>query len=128
MGKVIEISGVLWKELSAAAWREGRTPSGVVHRLMRDFLEVERDLALDAAIGKEVQWSGYREQDAVRLVREYRSQGVNRRAGRIREPSGRYRRPRRASVAIRRRRVAVVLGTNVLAAPRLNALAVRQDV
>ncbi len=91
MGKVIEINNALWAKLSVAARRERGTPAGVVGRLIREFLEAERDLALDAAIGKDVRRSGYKEADAVRVVREYREQMPSRRAGRIREPSRRYR-------------------------------------
>ena len=70
-GKVIKIDETLWAELSA-----------------------EGDRKADIAIRDEVQATGYREGDAVRLVREYRSQLRIKRIGKVSEATPRYRRPR----------------------------------
>ena len=74
MGRVTKIDEVLWVKLSAAARRSGRTPESVIRGLIRDFVQVETDRMLDKGIAMDVQSSGYREGDAVRLVREYRRQ------------------------------------------------------
>ena len=95
MGKVIKIDEALWAELSATARRARRTPESVLRKLMRDYLDVEVDRKADVAIREEVQSLGYREGDAVRLVREYRSQLRTRRIGKVGEPIARYRQPRR---------------------------------
>ena len=78
MGKVIEIDEALWAKLSTAARREGKTPGRLVQRLIQDFLEAEVDRKMDAAIAREARRTGYREEDAVPLVREYRRQVVTR--------------------------------------------------
>ena len=96
MGKVIEIDDALWAELSVIARRGKRTPETVVRGLIRDFLEIKTDRALDAAISKEMQRSGYREEDAVRLVRGYRRRMQTRPARRAGEPAGKYGRGRSA--------------------------------
>ncbi len=94
MGKVIEIDDALWARLSSAARRERKSPRRVVRALIQDFVEAGLDRKLDAAISRDVQRSGYGEEDAVRLVREYRSQTRARPAARARELSNRYRRRR----------------------------------
>ena len=90
MGKVVEIDDALWAKLSTVARRGKRTPETVLRGLIRDFLEIEADRTLDAAISKDVRRSGYREEDAVRLVREYRRRGQTRPARRVGEPAGKY--------------------------------------
>ena len=64
-------------------------------RLIQDFLEAEVDREMDAAIAREARRSGYREEDAVPLVREYRRQVVSRQPRRVGEQAGVYRRARR---------------------------------
>jgi len=78
MGKVIEIDEALWAKLSTAARQEGKTPRRLVQKLIQDYLETEVDRKMDAAIAREARRSGYREEDAVPLVREYRRQVVTR--------------------------------------------------
>ncbi len=85
-----------WARLSAAARRERGTPEGVGRGLIRDFLQVDIDRKLDAAVGADVRRSGFLEEDAVRRVREYRKRARIGQAGRVREPSRRYRRARRS--------------------------------
>jgi predicted transcriptional regulator len=94
VGKVIEIEDALWARLSAVARRERKSPRGVVRALIQDFIEADLDRKLDAAISKDVQRSGYGEEDAIRLVRGYRSQARSGPAARARESSGQYRRRR----------------------------------
>ncbi|GEM_PF-2245669 len=94
MGKVVEINGSLWTKLSSAASRSGQTPESVLRGLIRDYLETEADRTLDAALAKDVLSSGYREEDAVRVVREYRKQVRTKPVGKVGEASRRYRRTR----------------------------------
>lgn len=91
MGKVIEINEAMWAKLSAAARRAGQTPENVLRGLVREFLETEDDRRLDAALTKNVQSSGYREEDSVRVVREYRGQVRTKPAGKVGEAPRRYR-------------------------------------
>ncbi len=92
--RVVEIDDGLWAGLSTAARREGKSPRGVVRALIREFVQADLDRKLDAAISKDLQRSGYQEEDAVRLVREYRKQTRTRPVARARKSSGRYRRVR----------------------------------
>ncbi len=93
MGKVIEIDDALWARLSVVARRERKTPRGFVRALIQESLEADLDRKLDAAIAKEARRSGYREEDAVPLVRQYRKQGGSRQPRRVGEGLGRYRPP-----------------------------------
>lgn len=94
MGKAIEVSEALWTRLSDAAKRARRTPETLLRGLIREFLEIEADRDQDEALRRVVKVSGYKERDAVRLVREYRSRVASRFAGRVSDhPSG-YRRSR----------------------------------
>ncbi len=95
MGNVIEIDDALWARLSTAARRGRETPRRLVQKLIQEFLEADVDRKMDAAIAKEARQSGYREEDAVPLVRQYRSKGVSRQPRRVGEPAGGYRRARR---------------------------------
>ena len=88
MGKVIEVNEALWAKLSAAARRAGRTPENVLRGLIREFLETEDDRRLDVALAKDVQSSGYREEDSVRLVQEYRGQVRTKPVGKVGEAPG----------------------------------------
>jgi hypothetical protein len=90
MGKVIEINEVLWRRLSAVARRAKRTPEGLLQGLIQDFLETASDRTLDEAIARAAQSSGYREGDAVRLVREYRRQVRSKSEGKVGEPVRHY--------------------------------------
>ena len=47
---------------------------------MREQLEIAADVALNNEIRRDVQKSGYKEKDAVRIVREYRAEKRKRRA------------------------------------------------
>jgi hypothetical protein len=94
MRKVIEINEALWVKLSAAARRAGRTPENVLRGLIREFLESEDDRRLDVGLAKDVQSSGYTEDDSVRLVREYRGQVRTKPVGKVDEAPRRYRRTR----------------------------------
>jgi len=94
MGKVVEINEVLWAKLSAAARRAGRTPENVLRGIIQEFLESEDDRRLDVALAKDVQSSGYTEDDSVRLVREYRGQVRTKPVGKVGEAPRRYRRTR----------------------------------
>lgn len=95
MGRVIEIDEALWARLSTAARRGRETPRRLVQKLIQEFLEADLDRRMDAAIAKEARRSGYREEDAVRLVRQYRSKEASRQPRRVGEPAGGYRRERR---------------------------------
>lgn len=95
MGKVIEVNEQLWTRLSDAAQRAGQTPERFVRTIIRGFLEAEADRALDDALRRAARSSGYKEKEAIRLVREYRNQLRTKAMGKVGDTSSSYRRSRR---------------------------------
>ena len=70
----------VWKHFEEEARRQGEDPVDLVTKYMNECLEVWEDEALDEEIRADAQKSGYTEEDAVEVVRQYRrekgSQGV----------------------------------------------------
>jgi hypothetical protein len=64
----------LWKEFERQTRREKKKPANVLAKLIREYLEIADDVALDEAMTRDAQKSGYKEADAERLVREYRAE------------------------------------------------------
>lgn len=70
----------LWRDFERQAQSERRQPAAVLADLLREYLEIAEDVALDEAMWRDAQKSGYREADAVKLVREHRAAKRSRRA------------------------------------------------
>ena len=70
MGRAIEVNDALWAGLADVAKRARRTPESLVRNLIREYLEVEADRAQDKALRKAAKSSGFKEEDAVRLVND----------------------------------------------------------
>jgi len=70
----------LWKEFQAAARHRRRDPARLLNDYMRECLERWEDQRLDAEISSQAQASGYREADAVKIVRRYRREKKRTRA------------------------------------------------
>jgi hypothetical protein len=62
----------VWKHFEEEARRQGQDPVDLVTKYMNECLEVWEDEALDEEIRGDVGKSGYGEEDAVDLVRQYR--------------------------------------------------------
>jgi hypothetical protein len=62
----------VWKQFEEEARRQGENPVDLVTKYMNECLEVWEDEALDEEISDESRKSGYGEEDAVELVRQYR--------------------------------------------------------
>lgn len=62
----------IWNEFQKEARKRRRNPLNLAADLLREQLEIWEDEKLDRAIKRDVQRSGYSEDDAVELVRQYR--------------------------------------------------------
>ena len=63
-----------WKQFEEEARRQGEDPVVLLTKYMNECLEVWEDEALDEKISRDVQKSGYTEEDAVEIVRQYRQE------------------------------------------------------
>ncbi len=68
------IDSPVWKQFEEEARRQGENPVDLVTKYMNECLEVWEDEALDEEISRDVQESGYTEDDAVEIVRQYRQE------------------------------------------------------
>ena len=62
----------VWKQFETEAKKRRRNPVKLVLDLLKEQIEIWEDEALDREISREAQKSGYTEEDAVELVRQYR--------------------------------------------------------
>lgn len=69
--KAIDDSPV-WKQFESEAKKRRRNPVKLLLDLMKEQVEIWEHERLDDEISKEAQKSGYTEDDAVDLVRQYR--------------------------------------------------------
>ncbi len=94
MARVVEIDEGLWVRLNDAAKQARRTPDGIVRNLIREYLEIRADQALDMDLRETAKSSGRKEKDAVRIVHEYRRAVVGKTASRVSDVSRSYQRSR----------------------------------
>lgn len=73
MEKRILPESTLWSAFQEAAKKRRQNPMRLLTDYMRECLEVWEDQKLDEEIRREVQRSGYREEDSVEIVRRHRS-------------------------------------------------------
>jgi hypothetical protein len=74
------IQSDLWQEFERQVRAKRKRPAKVLAELMREYLEIQEDIALTEAMRRDVQKSAYKEKDAVKIVREYRNEKRHRRA------------------------------------------------
>jgi hypothetical protein len=74
------IRSELWANFEKQARKRKKQPSDVLLELLREYLEIAEDVALNDAIARDARKSGYKEADAVKIVREYRAEKRKRRA------------------------------------------------
>jgi hypothetical protein len=77
--KTIDESPV-WKQFETEAKKRRRNPVKLVLELIKEQVEIWEDEGLDEEIRKDAQKSGYTEDDAVELVRQYRREKKERAA------------------------------------------------
>jgi hypothetical protein len=70
----------LWAQFQEVARKRGRSPVHLLTNYMRECLETWEDQQLDEEIRRDAQRSGYHEEDAVEIVRQYRREKRERRA------------------------------------------------
>lgn len=70
----------VWKHFEEEARRQGEDPVDLITKYMNECLEIWEDEALDDEISADVQKSGYTEDDAVDIVRQYRQEKNRERA------------------------------------------------
>jgi hypothetical protein len=70
----------LWKEFQKAAREKRRNPVRLLTEYMRECLETWEDQKLDEEIRRDVRRSGFREEDAVDIVRRHRLEKKGQRA------------------------------------------------
>lgn len=62
----------MWKQFEAEARKRRRNPIRLLSDYMKECLEIWEHERLDEEIRREAQKSGYTEDDAVEIVRQYR--------------------------------------------------------
>ena len=67
----------VWKHFEEEARRQGEDPVDLVTKYMNECLEVWEDEGLDEEIRSDARKSGYTEEDAVEIVRQYRQEKGN---------------------------------------------------
>jgi hypothetical protein len=68
------IRSELWANFEKQARKRKKHPSAVLADLLREYLEIADDVALTEAMRRDARKSGYKEADAVKIVREYRAE------------------------------------------------------
>jgi hypothetical protein len=74
------IRSELWANFEKQARKRKKQPSDVLLELLREYLEIAEDVALDETIARSARRSKYKESDAVKIVRQYRKEKRARRA------------------------------------------------
>ncbi len=72
MTATIEINKDLWSSFTLFAQQRRKRPHRLLENLIAEYLAIQKDLQLDDAIRQEATKSGFKESDAVELVRKYR--------------------------------------------------------
>jgi predicted transcriptional regulator len=72
MEQEIKLDPQLQAQLTQAAREQRRSPARLLQEVVREYLEIYEDEKLFRQMQREAQQSGYREEDAVDLVRRVR--------------------------------------------------------
>ncbi|MGI9064905.1 MAG: hypothetical protein ACR2HX_00650 [Pyrinomonadaceae bacterium] len=68
------IRSELWTNFQKQARKQKKQPSDVLANLLREYLEIAEDVALDETIASSARRSKYKESDAVKIVRRHRKE------------------------------------------------------
>jgi hypothetical protein len=74
------IRSELWANFEKQTRKRKKQPSDVLADLLRKYLEIAEDVALTEAMRRDARKSGYKEADAVKIVRDYRTEKRKQRA------------------------------------------------
>jgi len=72
MTATVQLDVNLWSRFSGLAQQKRKRPNRLLEKLIAEYLAVQKDLQLDEAIRQQVRKSGFKESDAVDLVKQYR--------------------------------------------------------
>ncbi|MEQ1604469.1 MAG: hypothetical protein ABL999_06330 [Pyrinomonadaceae bacterium] len=78
MKEQIAIDSELWNEFESASKRNRRNPLKLITEYIRETMEIWEDQKLDKEIQRDARKSGYTEDDAVELVKQYRAEKAKR--------------------------------------------------
>jgi hypothetical protein len=67
------IQSSLWREFEKTARSKRRRPVELLADVIAEFLETQEGIAIFDDIGRDIRHTGYTEDDAVEIVRNYRS-------------------------------------------------------
>jgi hypothetical protein len=68
------LNSPVWKQFQVEARKRREDPEDLVTAWIRQCLEIWEDKSLDDEIGVEARQSGYQEDDAVDLIRQFRKE------------------------------------------------------
>jgi hypothetical protein len=72
MTATVQLDVNLWNQFSGLAQQKRKRPNRLLEKLISEYLAIQKDLLLDEAIRQQVRKSGFKESDAVELVKQYR--------------------------------------------------------
>jgi len=72
MTATVQLDMDLWNKFTRLAQQKRKRPDRLLEKLITEYLEVQNDLQLDEAIRQQVGKSGFKERDAVALVKQCR--------------------------------------------------------
>lgn len=80
MKNELQFDATIWEEFQKQAKKRRRNPMAMLTEYMRQCLETWEYKQLDDEIRRDVQRSGYTEEDVVELVKQYRAEKKAKRA------------------------------------------------
>jgi predicted transcriptional regulator len=72
MTATVQINVDLWAKFSGMAQKKRKRPNRLLEKVITEYLAIQQDLQLDEAIRQQARKSGFKENDAVEFVRNYR--------------------------------------------------------
>ena len=72
MTATVQLDVNLWNQFSGLAQQKRKRPNRLLEKLITEYLAIQKDLQLDEAIRQQAGKSGFKESDAVALVKQYR--------------------------------------------------------
>jgi hypothetical protein len=72
MTATVQLDVTLWNQFSGLAQQKRKRPNRLLEKLIVEYLAIQKDLQLDEDIRQQARKSGFKESDAVELVKQYR--------------------------------------------------------
>ena len=79
MAKAIELDPQLWKQFEQVAREQRRNPTRLLMQVVREYLQMYESEQFFRRLQRDARRSGYKEEDAVGLVRQVRQEMSERR-------------------------------------------------